>query len=171
MAKKPGFSKQSHATLLLHFLRRIFRNQIRVDTSFVFSPTCSYYCKKDIAQYHSSIGGTLQSHEFPPPSTGIYKLIEMLSSDTRQSHESRKWFRHQIKKKWHLKPYGVFECHFCIAWPIKIKKITMFVIFSVFSFGYFEKNIYLCIDFVTCWLSVLISDFVTCLHHPVLTHW
>ena len=51
------------------------------------------------------------------------------------------------------------------------KKITMFVIFSVFSFGYFEKNIYLCIDFVTCWLSVLISDFATCLHHPVLTHW
>ena len=121
MAKKPGFSKQSHATLLLHFLWRIFRDQIRVDTSFVFSPTCSYYCKKDIAQYHSSIGGTLQSHEFPTPSTGIYKLIEMLSSDTRQSHESRKWFRHQIKK-WHLKPYGVFECHFCIAWPIKIKK-------------------------------------------------
>ena len=46
MAKKPGFSKQSHATLLLHFLWRIFRDQIRVDTSFVFSPTVHIIAKK-----------------------------------------------------------------------------------------------------------------------------
>ena len=37
----------------------------------------------------------------------------------------------------------------CISNP-KSKKYYMFVIFYVFSFGYFEKNIYLCIDFVTC---------------------
>ena len=33
---------------------------------------------------------------------------------------------------------------------IKSRKCGKFVIFYVFSFGYFEKNIYLCIDFVTC---------------------
>ena len=51
------------------------------------------------------------------------------------------------------------------------KKITMFVIFSVFSFGYSGRILYLCIDFVTCWLSMLILHFATCMQHPMLTHW
>jgi hypothetical protein len=90
MARKPRFSKVKamlpnffvfcegdSEVKYVEILRSYFRQPVHI-------------CKKDIAQYHSSIGGTLQTHEFPTPSTGIYKLIEMLSSDTRQSHESRK---------------------------------------------------------------------------------
>ena len=51
------------------------------------------------------------------------------------------------------------------------EKIIRFVIFSVFSFGCLGRNHYLCSDFVTCWLSMVISVFATCVQHPVLTHW
>ena len=42
-----------------------------------------------------------------------------------------------------MPPYSMYD-------PIQIEKMLQVYDFSVFSFGYFEKNIYLCIDFVTC---------------------
>ena len=34
--------------------------------------------------------------------------------------------------------------------PLGMLNFASSCVFYVFSFGYFEKNIYLCIDFVTC---------------------
>ena len=51
------------------------------------------------------------------------------------------------------------------------RKCSKIVLFYAVIFGYSGINSYLCIGFVTCWLSMLILIFATCKQHPVLTHW